>query len=194
MTTILNGPPVVTRTETTFTMDIPSAAVGKAAIRFNRRTCVPFPDDDSDAWMKLVRDLALPHIPPEPWTGPMAGSVISIVVPPASWSHAKRARALLGELRPTSAPDADNISKGIWDALQVRRVKRRKGESERTYEARVAEGRRAVIENDSAIVSLNVQKYYGECDRTLVCLTRLRVDGSVTPTQTTLGLDAVRSK
>ena len=37
--------------------------------------------------------------------------------PPVSWSHAKRAKALSGELRHRSKPDADNIGKLVLDAM-----------------------------------------------------------------------------
>jgi Holliday junction resolvase RusA-like endonuclease len=36
---------------------------------------------------------------------------------PASWSATKKARAIRGEIRPTSKPDWDNVAKLICDAL-----------------------------------------------------------------------------
>jgi Holliday junction resolvase RusA-like endonuclease len=36
---------------------------------------------------------------------------------PASWSKVKQARALAGELHPTTKPDIDNVEKAIFDGL-----------------------------------------------------------------------------
>jgi Holliday junction resolvase RusA-like endonuclease len=38
---------------------------------------------------------------------------------PASWSKAKRAAALSGEIVPTKKPDMDNVVKAICDALNA---------------------------------------------------------------------------
>ena len=57
---------------------------------------------------------------------------------PASWSRPKRDKALAGVLRPTGAPDVDNMLKVI-DGLHG-----------------------IVFENDSQIVEAKISKSYGE--------------------------------
>lgn len=51
-----------------------------------------------------------------PFDGPVAVEMVSTFPVPASWSAAKRRRALTGLLRPTTKPDADNLLK-VLDAL-----------------------------------------------------------------------------
>lgn len=43
--------------------------------------------------------------------------VVACFTPPASWSRAKRAQALAGELRPKVKPDWDNLGKIVSDAM-----------------------------------------------------------------------------
>lgn len=77
----------------------------------------------------------------QPLTGPLAVAVEAVMGVPASWSRPKRDRALAGVVRPTGAPDVDNMLKVI-DGLHG-----------------------IVFENDSQIVEAKISKRYGENPR-----------------------------
>lgn len=77
----------------------------------------------------------------EPLTGPLAVAVEAVMGVPASWSRPKRDSALAGVVRPTGAPDVDNMLKVI-DGLHG-----------------------IVFENDSQIVEAKISKRYGENPR-----------------------------
>ena len=49
--------------------------------------------------------------------GPCVVTLSLFVTPPASWSKKKTNDALTGAIYPTSKPDADNVLKGILDAM-----------------------------------------------------------------------------
>lgn len=52
-----------------------------------------------------------------PMDGPLA-VVMRIALPvPTSWSNRKKAQALDGIVLPTTKPDADNVVKGVFDAI-----------------------------------------------------------------------------
>ena len=74
----------------------------------------------------------------QPLAGPLAVAVQAVMGVPASWSRPKRDMALAGVLRPTGAPDVDNMLKVI-DGLHG-----------------------IVFENDSQIVEAKITKRYGE--------------------------------
>jgi Holliday junction resolvase RusA-like endonuclease len=76
---------------------------------------------------------------------------------PESWSGTKRAAALAGDIMPTGAPDADNISK-MADGLN-HHPPRFKGDKEK---------RPIIWHNDSQIVSLHVMKIYDARPRLVV--------------------------
>ena len=61
------------------------------------------------------------------------------VTPPASWSQKKQRAALAHEILPTSKPDADNVTKGIFDAMNE-----------------------IVFRDDKQVVDLSVRKRYAE--------------------------------
>ena len=88
----------------------------------------------------------------EPLAGPLAVAVDAVMGVPASWSRPKRDKALAGVLRPTGAPDCDNILKNI-DGLHG-----------------------IVFENDSQIVAAKIAKRYGEEP-----MLRVEVDVAVPP-------------
>jgi Holliday junction resolvase RusA-like endonuclease len=52
-----------------------------------------------------------------PFEGCVRVLIVSVHVVPASWSSAKRAKALAGILRPNVKPDFDNIGKLVCDAM-----------------------------------------------------------------------------
>lgn len=76
--------------------------------------------------------------PRQPLTGPLAVAVEAVMGVPVSWSRTKRDRALAGIVRPTGAPDIDNMLKMI-DGLHG-----------------------IVFENDSQVVEAKITKRYGE--------------------------------
>lgn len=52
-----------------------------------------------------------------PFEGPCLLELRMVFGVPASWSKAKRAAALAGEMVPTKKPDADNVVKALCDSL-----------------------------------------------------------------------------
>jgi len=77
----------------------------------------------------------------QPLSGPLAVAVEAVMGVPASWSRPKRDSALAGVVRPTGAPDVDNMLKVI-DGLHG-----------------------IVFVNDSQIVEARIIKRYGENPR-----------------------------
>jgi Holliday junction resolvase RusA-like endonuclease len=73
-----------------------------------------------------------------PLKEPLVVSVIALMPVPSSWSRRKRDAALAGTVRPTGAPDWDNLAK-VLDALNG-----------------------IVWRDDAQIVSGSVEKWYGE--------------------------------
>ncbi len=53
----------------------------------------------------------------KPLSGALMVSVDAYFPVPKSWSKRDRAAALIGEIRPTGRPDADNIEKTVGDSL-----------------------------------------------------------------------------
>lgn len=75
-----------------------------------------------------------------PLEGPTGVQIIVDIKIPESWSKKKQARAVSGELRPTSGGrDVDNLAKSIMDGMTG-----------------------IVYKDDAQIVSLSVSKRYGE--------------------------------
>ena len=71
-------------------------------------------------------------------TGP-AEVLMTMVLPvPVSWSKRKQADALAGQLMPTGRPDADNVIKAIFDAIN-----------------------KIVWTDDAQVVGLRLRKVYG---------------------------------
>ena len=80
--------------------------------------------------------------PDRPIEGPVAVTIRVYKNPPGSWAKSKIAMALAGMLYPTSKPDADNLAKGICDAL--------KG---------------VIWKDDAQVVRLLVEKHYAQEQR-----------------------------
>lgn len=57
------------------------------------------------------------HVPPQPFSGPLALKVRAVFSIPQSWSQKKKLQAFNGEIRPTKRPDLDNIIKHIKDVM-----------------------------------------------------------------------------
>lgn len=88
----------------------------------------------------LVADQA----PPEPLSGPVRVWVDSFLPIPKSWSKTKTEAAALGEVRPTSRPDLDNLVKLVVDAMT----------------------RAGYWRDDSQIVEMGARKFYSHKPRT----------------------------
>ena len=80
-----------------------------------------------------------------PFSGAVALDLYVFITPPASWSQKKRAAAMLGTIRPTTKPDADNVLKAIADACNE-----------------------VVWQDDKQIVELFMRKSYAAKAETLV--------------------------
>jgi Holliday junction resolvase RusA-like endonuclease len=87
-----------------------------------------------------------------PLTGPLRLEVLCVYGVPPSWPNWKRAAALAGAVWKTSAPDHDNLTKQVGDALNG-----------------------VAYVDDAQIVRSSVAKRYGQPERTEVRLSR--VDG-----------------
>ena len=100
---------------------VPGAPVGKGRPRAARRGAgvVMFTPEKTAGYEALVAATASNAMRAEAgplFTGPLE-AVLEMRFPvPASWSKAKRARALAGVEWHTSKPDADNVAKAILDA------------------------------------------------------------------------------
>ena len=100
---------------------VPGAPVGKGRPRAARRGAgvVMFTPEKTAGYEALVAATASNAMRAEAgplFTGPLE-AVLEMRFPvPASWSKAKRARALAGVEWHTSKPDADNVAKAVLDA------------------------------------------------------------------------------
>jgi len=131
-------------------IDVPGEAVGKGAPRFVRATGRVYPSTKSAQWMARVQDIALMAAPEEPWTGPVSVEIEVARPLLKSMSKAARARALAGELLPTSKPDCSNYAKGVEDALSG-----------------------VIFGDDAQVVELVVRKRYGVSAGTRIRVRRL---------------------
>lgn len=100
---------------------VPGAPVGKGRPRAARRGAgvVMFTPEKTAGYEALVAATASNAMRAE--AGPLFAGPLEAVLEmrfpvPASWSKAKRARALAGVEWRTSKPDADNVAKAILDA------------------------------------------------------------------------------
>ena len=100
---------------------VPGTPIGKGRPRAARRGTgvVMFTPEKTAGYEALVAATASNAMRAEAgplFTGPLE-AVLEMRFPvPASWSKAKRARALAGAEWHTSKPDADNVAKAILDA------------------------------------------------------------------------------
>ena len=103
---------------------VPGAPVGKGRPRAARRGAgvVMFTPGKTAGYERLVADTAAAALSCDALAayqlldGPLE-AVLEMRFPvPASWSKAKRARALAGVEWHTSKPDADNVAKAVLDA------------------------------------------------------------------------------
>lgn len=111
---------------------------GKKRARVTRqgRAYTPTETVNAEAW---VRQCVLSQIGSPFLVGPLSVELSVDVMIPESWSKKKRAAALAGKIMPIGKPDADNVQKLVFDALN-----------------------KIVWRDDSQIVSILFCKRYGE--------------------------------
>jgi len=84
--------------------------------------------------------------------GPVRVLMRMTLIIPASWSRKKQEQALAGQIRPTTKPDADNVIKAIFDAING-----------------------VVWRDDVQVVELGVSKVYGAVPGVAVHVSPLEV-------------------
>jgi Holliday junction resolvase RusA-like endonuclease len=99
------------------TVVIAGEPVAKARPRFTRRSIAYTPAHVRryEAHGRLAAQLAMGDRPPI--EAPVRLELVAELPIPASWSGRKRARAVAGDLFPTSRPDVDNYIKARLDSL-----------------------------------------------------------------------------
>lgn len=110
-------------------------------------------------YQDLIADLARMAWRTAPLEGPIFLHVVAYMKMPKSFSRAKRAAALRGDLRPLSKPDWDNFGKVASDALN-----------------------KIVFGDDAHIADAFVQKFYSESPRMRIVATSSKVNNHGCPT------------
>ena len=134
------------------------APVGKGRPKFARRgnfvqAYTPTKTKDYEA---LVQEAATKAMRGKsPCAGSIQVNMAIYIEPPKSWSKIKRNSALLGDIKPSTKPDIDNIIKGIFDACNG-----------------------IVYDDDKQIFSLSVIKSYGETSRVEMRVYEVVYDGA----------------
>ena len=101
-----------------------------------------------EAHGRLAAQLAMDGRPP--LTVPVRAEIVIDLPVPASWSGKRREAALVGGIRPTTRPDADNYVKAALDAINA-----------------------IVVSDDSMIVDLVVTKKYAAVPALTIVITPL---------------------
>ena len=102
----------------TFTVE--GAPVGKGRPKFARRGnfVTAYTPAKTKTYEAVIADFATTDMGAKPCsTGAVQLHVDAYMPIPASWSRAKKLRALRGEIHPTTKPDLDNVCKAGADAL-----------------------------------------------------------------------------
>ncbi len=120
-------------------------AVGKGRPKFARRgnfvtAYTPAKTKDYEALVQEAATKAMRGV--APCSGSIQVNMQIYVEPPKSWSKIKRNSALLGDIKPSTKPDIDNVIKGVFDAMNG-----------------------IVFLDDKQICSLSVAKAYNETAR-----------------------------
>lgn len=120
------------------TIVIPGEPQGKGRPRFNGRSGVYTPAKTA-AYEQMIGILAKSSMRGKTiLTGPLHVDLRAVMQIPKSWSKAKKNAAIIGEIRPTSKPDIDNIIKAVADGMN-----------------------QIVYADDGAIASVSASKVYG---------------------------------
>ena len=101
-----------------------------------------------EAHGRLAAQLAMNGRPPI--TVPVHAEIVIDLPVPASWSAKRRDAALLGNVRPTTRPDADNYVKAALDAINA-----------------------IVVADDSLVVDLVARKHYATVPALTIVITPL---------------------
>lgn len=135
---------------TSITFSIPGEPRGKGRPRFNGHART---DAKTRAHESMIAKLArLEMGARKPLTGPVGLALTVITEPAKSWAKCRRAMALDGDIRPTKAPDLDNIIKLVSDALNG-----------------------VVFGDDSQVVDITAAKVYGPLAVTTVTVWELAI-------------------
>lgn len=98
-------------------IELPGIPKGKGRPRFSRALGVAYTPEPTRSYEGALKFAARQAMGDRlPLEGPLAVYMEARMPIPASWSKAKRAAALSGELLPETKPDADNLLK-VLDAL-----------------------------------------------------------------------------
>lgn len=130
--------------------EIPGKPAGKGRPRFTRKGKVYTPDA-TEAFENLVKLYYKMHTHGVKLDGAIKASIVAVFPVPKSDSKKVRAQKLEGTIGTTIKPDCDNIAKIVLDALN-----------------------HIAYDDDSQVVSLEVQKKYGEEPKTIVTLLELK--------------------
>lgn len=130
--------------------EIPGKPAGKGRPRFMRNGHTYTPDETTE-YENLVRLSYKINTHGVKLDGEIKASIVAVFPVPKSDSKKKRAQKLEGLIRPTVKPDCDNIAKIVLDSLN-----------------------HIAYDDDSQVVSLEVQKKYGEEPKTIVTLLELK--------------------
>lgn len=76
-----------------------------------------YTDDKTRAYEHEIRNAALDAIGCDPFEGPVSVEIRAFLKTPKSVSRTKLAEMLMGFLKPTKKPDADNIAKAVLDGM-----------------------------------------------------------------------------
>lgn len=120
-------------------IELPGVPVGKGRPKFVKATGIAFTPAKTRSYeshLRLAAQEAMGARPPI--DGPISIMMAALLPVPKSWTQKKRAAALLGIVRPTSKPDADNYLK-LSDALNE-----------------------IVFRDDSQVVEATVRKAYSD--------------------------------
>ena len=101
-----------------------------------QRNYTPARTENAEAFVKWS---AISQVGQPMLEGALRVSIVVVVQVPDSWSKIKKRRACAGQIRPTSKPDFDNVSKMLTDALN-----------------------KIVWKDDAQIVDASFSKVYGE--------------------------------
>jgi Holliday junction resolvase RusA-like endonuclease len=99
------------------TIVVMGAPVGKGRPRFTRDGHAYTPDKTRSYEQSVAKTAKAEMGSRQPIDGPVQMYFRAVFEIPKSWSEKKRMDALLGVIRPTGKPDADNILKGVADSL-----------------------------------------------------------------------------
>ena len=132
------------------TITIGGEPVAKGRPRMTRRgfAYTPAATRKYEAHGRLAAQLAMDGRPPI--TVPVHAEIVIDLPVPASWSAKRRDAALLGNVRPTTRPDADNYVKAALDAINA-----------------------IVVADDSLVVDLVARKHYATVPALTIVITPL---------------------